>query len=329
MSALFERLTGMQLLDPGFLWLLPVPLLALAWRLRRRRRAVRFAPAALGPLPVSWRVRLLGLPALLWALGLCGVVVALARPAERVRLAGATEGIDMLLCVDTSSSMTAPDLGRAGTRLDLAREAATVFVRARPHDRIGLLSFARYPDLRCPPTLDHEALAVILARLSTVTSEGPEDYTGIGTAVARAAQILDGAAAASPVVILLTDGEENVATRGTAGEIAPVHAAQLCRTLGVRVYAIAVGGEAPSGPRAPPDLGALERIAATTGGALFRAGDANALGAAYARIDALERSGFEEERHAVQERQLPLLLAAVALLLFARGGEATLLRVAP
>jgi len=328
-SELFERLTGWQLLDPVFLLLLPLPPVALWVRRRRARRAVRFAPAALGPLPRSLRVRLLGLPALLWALGLGGVVLALARPAERVRLPSATEGIDMLLCVDTSSSMAAPDPAGGGTRLDLAREAATAFVRARAHDRIGLLSFARYPDLRCPPTLDHEALAAILSRVSTVASEGPEDFTGIGNAVARAAQILDGGGATSPVVILLTDGEENVATRGTAGEIAPVHAAQLCRTLGVRVYAIAVGGDSRSGPRAPPDLGALEKIAATTGGALFRAGDAPALRAAYARIDDLERSGFEEERHALEERQLPLLLLSVVLLLAGRGGEATLLRVVP
>jgi len=322
-------MSGIELLDPGFLLLLPLPLLALWLRRRVARRAVRFAPAALGALPRSWRVRLRWLPALAWALGLCGVVVALARPAERVLLASATEGIDMLLCVDTSSSMTAADLGRAGTRLDLAREAATSFVRARPHDRIGVLSFARFPDLRCPPTLDHEALVRLLAEVATVTGEGPEDFTGIGAAVARAAQILEGASAQSPVVILLTDGEENVATRGTSGEIAPVHAAQLCRTLGVRVYAIAVGGESVRGPRAPPDLASLQKIAATTGGALFKAGDAAALAAAYARIDDLERSGFQEVRHGLAERQLPLLLLSVLLLLLGRGCEATLLRVLP
>ena len=121
--------------------------------------------------------------------------------------------------------------------------------RTAPDDRIGLVCFARYPDLKCPLTLDHRALGEILDEVTTVESDGPEDATGIGTAVARAAQVLQRGIGESRVVILLTDGEENVATTRTPDEIAPLYAAQLCVELGVKVYAIAAGSGGPRSQR--------------------------------------------------------------------------------
>ena len=85
-------------------------------------------------------------------------MLALARPMQRVQMPLETEGIDILLCLDISSSMTANDLDPQLTRLDLAKAAAVEFINGRPNDRIGLIRFARYPDLLCPPTLDHGAL---------------------------------------------------------------------------------------------------------------------------------------------------------------------------
>jgi Ca-activated chloride channel family protein len=269
-------------------------------------------------------VRLLPLPRILQLLALLLAVFALARPARREMLPLRTEGIDILLVLDTSSSMTANDMDRRRTRLDVAKAAAAEFVRGRPEDRIGLLSFARYPDVRCPLTLDHEALLGILAGVGTVPGDGPEDATGIGAAVGRAAQVLEGRARRERVVILLTDGDENVAIEGAKGEIAPSHAAQLCAALGARVYAVAVGA---GGPRF--DDTALRAMAQRTGGVFHEARDAGAVAAVYGQIDALEKGGLEKPRYVVEDRFLPFLAAAVLLFLLARLLDATVLGVFP
>ncbi len=314
MTALFESLTGFALLDP---WLLSLALLVpLGLWVRRRRGApaVRFGPGFIaGPgLPRSWRTWILWLPRALQALGLLSVVLALARPVERVRLPQRNEGIDILLCLDTSSSMSANDLDPARTRLDVAKDAAARFVAGRSDDRIGLIAFARYPDLRSPPTRDHRSLTEILSGVTLVASDGPEDATGIGTAVARAAQVLGRSAAKSKVVILLTDGEENVATAETPQEIAPLHAAQLCEELGVRVYAIAAGLDDRS------SSSQVEHLAERSGGEFYAARDAGAVAGVYARIDELEKSTLEEPRYELAERFLPFLISAVALFFVGR-----------
>ena len=164
-----------------------------------------------------------------------------------------------------------------------------------------------------------------------MSGEGPEDATGIGTAVARAAQVLDGGGAASKVVVLLTDGDENVAQAGAQGEIAPLHAAQLCEQLGVRVYVIVAGTGRPEagGAWRRPDTRAVGAIGDRTGGALFEATDAGALDAVYARIDALERTFFQEPRPVLSDRALPFLAAALALLLLGALLARTVLEVQP
>jgi len=314
----------MILLHP---WLLSLALLVpLALWIRRRRRphAAPFPPAPLLDVPRSWRVRLLPLPRVLQVVALLLAIVALARPARREALPLRTEGIDILLCLDTSSSMTARDMDRQRTRLEVAKAAAAEFVRGRPEDRIGLVSFARYPDLRCPLTLDHEALLSILAGVETVKSDGPEDATGVGTAVARAAQVLESDPKRERVVILLTDGDENVAIKGAPGEIAPSHAAQLCAALGVRVYAVSVGVR---GPRV--DTGALQRMASRTGGEFHEARDAGAVDAVYRQIDVLEKTGFERPRYVFEDRHLPFLLLAILLMLGGRLLGSTVLGVFP
>lgn len=309
----------MTLLQPWFLLL--VLLVPLALLRRRRPPALPFAPGADG-LPRTWRVRLAPLPTALAVLGLLLAATALARPVRRVPIPVSREGIDILLCLDVSSSMTARDLDPARTRLEVARSAAARFAAARPHDRIGLVTFARFSDLRCPPTLDHTALGRILADVRAVEPDSPEDATGIGIAVARAAQALDSAGARSRVVVLLTDGEENVATTGP-DEIAPKDAAVLCRALGVRVYAIAAAAGESADTRPVADL------AQHTGGAFFEAKDADALGAVYAAIDALERRPESEARFRTEERFAPLLSLALVLLAAARLLRSSLLGVQP
>jgi Ca-activated chloride channel family protein len=333
MNARLEALTGLRLLDPALLLLaLLVPLLL--W-LRRRRGApaVRFAPGLLldPGLPRSLRQRVVWLPAAFQALALVLAVVALARPVRRDRLPIETEGIDILLCLDVSSSMAARDMDPERSRLDLARETAAQFVAARPDDRIGLIPFARYPDVLCPLTLDHAAVARLLAGLERVEPDGPEDATGIGTAVARAAQVLRGSRAKSKVVILLTDGEENVATAETPEEIGPLVAARLCEDAGVRVYTIAagIGRRDPAGRLVPLDTAAVRRLATRTGGAFYEARDAGALAAVYAAIDRLEKVQLPEPRWRIEERFLPFLAAALALLAAGALLEGTVLRVLP
>lgn len=336
MSGLFEAWTGLTLLDPWMLTLAGLLPLSLWVRRRRGAPAVRFAPAVFaqrspGSGKASWSVRLLPLPRAMQVIGLLLVVLALARPVARDPLPLTTEGIDIVLCLDISSSMRATDMDMQRTRLGVAKASASAFVEGRKDDRIGLVCFARYPDLRCPLTLDHRALQDFLLGVEMVDHEGPEDATGIGTALARAAHVLSTSEAKSKVVILLTDGEENVATEETPGEIAPVHAAQLCQELDVRVYTIAagVGRRTPSGGFVPLDTRQVERVATKTGGRFFAARDAEAVTNVYASIDRLEKVTFDEPRYRIVDRFLPFLVAAVVMLLGARVLQSTKLEVLP
>lgn len=330
MSGAIERMIGYTLRDPGVLWLAVLLPAALFFAARRPASCLRFAPP-FGDLPRSIRTRARFVPMALQVLGLLLVVVALARPAEREALPVESEGIDILLCIDTSSSMTATDLDPRRTRLAVARDAAAAFIRGRRHDRIGLITFARYPDLRCPLTRDHGALAEILAGVVAVAGDGPEDATGFGAAVARAAQVLQARPDRSRVVILLTDGEENVAVKGASNEIAPAHAAQLCEQLGVRVSSIAVGLERidAKGERVRLDTRPLQRLAARTGGTFHEARDAGALDAVYARIDALEKAPVEKPRFVFADRFLAFLVLGLGLLVAGRVLGASAWAVAP
>ncbi len=348
-APIVAALSDLSLRSPALLLLALLVPVALLLRRRRGAPAIRFAPGALlggamagthaanapspplPPRPRTWRTRLLWLPRLLQVLGLLAAIVATARPVERVLEPVASEGIDLLLVLDTSSSMTADDMDRRRTRLEVARDAAIAFAKDRPDDRIGLVTFARYPDVRCPLTLDHRALAQILAEVRTVEGDSAEDATGLGTAVARAAQVLGASAGRSRVVILLTDGEENVATAQAPGEIAPIHAAQLCAALGVRVYAIVAGTgrRTAAGTFERPDVAEVERLATRTGGTFSEAKDAAAMARVYAAIGALETARVDEPRSTLVDRFLPFLAAALALLLVSRILGSTALAVWP
>ncbi|HHI81112.1 MAG TPA: VWA domain-containing protein [Planctomycetes bacterium] len=291
-------------------------LLPLVFWARRRSRfpAVGFSrfPLAKG-LKASLRQRLLPLLDLLEVLAVLCLVLAIARPFVLREVPERYRGVDILLCMDNSSSMNARDMDPQKTRLQLAKEAARQFAAARRNDRIGLLRFARYPDLLCPPTLDHFALGAWIEGMEVVPPDGDEDLTGIGAALAKAALVLsprrpksdppapsdrqDGEAAR--VVILLTDGRETVATLGGPGEIQPREAARLCRQFGIRIYTIALGRrrEGEGHRRKPYDRATLQALARIGGGASFEAGDAGGLARIYARIDQLE----------TRERDKPLL----------------------
>lgn len=297
-------------------WMLALALLIPLALLRQRRAgaaAILFAPSRfLDPaLPRRRRAPWLAVARILSWLGLGLTTLALARPAERALLPQRSLGLEMVLCLDASSSMAARDLDAARSRLEVAQDAAARFVAGRPDDRIGLIRFARWPDFLCPPTLHHAALAEILGAARMVERDGPEDLTGIGAAVARASEVLERNAARSRLILLLTDGAETVATAQARDTITPEEAAEYARAAGIRVYPILIGRE--SGGAATAQL-----LAERTGGRAFSAADAEAVTEVFAAIDELEKSELAEPRYAYDDRFLPVLAAALTLLILGR-----------
>lgn len=327
---------GLALADPWFLFLLPVGL-GLFGLVRRRQRSL-VSPGlsaggedGLGALPRSLRQRWLFLPPLLEGLALFGFVLALSRPlAVDVLETQSAEGIDVLLLLDRSGSMRFTDLAEPGsqeTRLDVVRQVALDFAKRRTadqefaSDRVGLVTFARYPELVCPPTLDFGTLASFAERV-TLPVAREEDGTGIGVALAKAVELLSASEAKSKVAVLLSDGANNVDL------IQPSEAADLAAERGVKVYTILAGRyEYDRFGRATPmeiDATDLEHIARTTGGRFFRARDRSALEAIYGEIEQLERTPREERR----ERRTHDLYAPVAALGFLLLSGGRLLRAA-
>jgi len=319
--------TGLLFRDPlWLLLLLALPVLGLLWR--KHRTVLPFAGAPLlggdlpsggARLPRSLRQRFVAVPRLLELGAVALAVTALARPVQHVPLPPERLGLDVLLCVDISSSMAANDLAAGRTRHEVGIELAAEFVQQRHDDQVGFVTFARYPDLRCPPTLDHAAVAELLRAVVLVGKDSPEDATGIGTAVARAAEVLARSKAKGKVIVLLTDGEENVATTETPNEIAPLHAAQLCAAVGVRVHGIVVGrgSQKPDGRFVELDTTAVRQLATQTGGRFFLARDGTALQQVYRDIDALEKVAFAEPRTLVVEWYALFVLGALLLLVLA------------
>lgn len=261
------------------------------------------------------------------------LVIALARPQSSNSWQTYTsEGIDIVLGLDISTSMLARDF--SPDRLEAAKEVATKFILERPQDRIGLVVFAGESFTQCPLTTDQ---AVLVNLLREVQSGMIEDGTAIGLGLANAVNRLKDSPAKSKVVILLTDGVNN------RGAIAPVTAAELAKTYGIRVYTIGVGtyGEAPypvpspfgvqlQNMRVEIDEDVLRQIATVTGGQYFRATDNSKLEQIYKEIDQLEKSKMEVKHFSKKQEQYfwfgligVLLLVGEALLRY------TLLRKIP
>ena len=316
------------------LWLLGwFAVAAAAWWRRRSRPAPRaLAPlhvvAADHALPRSPRSRLVHAPAALAIAALLLGVLALAGPQASYADTRPVQAVDLAVGIDISSSMRARDLDRERTRLDVARDAARVFVEARPRDRIGLLTFARYPDLLAPPTTDHDALLAWLDGIQPVKPDGPEDATGVGTALARLVDALAGNDdPGSRVAVLVTDGEENVARTGRPGEIDPLHATQWARARGVVVHVVAVGP--PPGDAAAARVAPWYEAVRATGGDVHLAQDAARLDLAWQQIDALTRADREETRERWRPLHADVIALALALFLLASALGGSVLAVRP
>lgn len=308
------------------LWLLglALPVALLAWRRRQPAPALAFPLAArLGDSwgRATWRTRLAFLPTALAVSATVSLCIALARPIERVPVAAERLTREVLLIVDASSSMGATDLDPQRTRLELVQEAAGRFIAARGDDRVGLLRFARYPDLIAPPTVDHAALIELLGEVELSAPNSAEDRTALGAAVARAAQVLrpDADGRAAGTLVLLTDGEENVAGQGDPSAIDLEEAGAYCERLGLVVHTIAAGrGRLDArGVWQPLDTAGLEALADRTGGRFFRADQRDSLDAVYRAIDQLEAQALREPRTEVRERYRPWLWIAWSALLLA------------
>jgi Ca-activated chloride channel family protein len=291
--------------DPWYLLLVPLALLLFAYGRARAGRAAGVVPVipAAG-LARSWRQRASFAPALLQCSALVLAIVALARPLRgNVERQVVSEGVDIALVIDRSGSMRFDDLERNRTRLDVVKDVVADFATRRmsdtegASDNVALITFARYPQLLCPFTLDVNALTGFLDGVEIVQHRG-EDGTGVGVALAKAVSLLKESDAKSKVAVLLTDGENNVM------DITPRQAAELAAEVGVRVYTIyaarnlftydPIRGYTPENRES--DTSDLRTIADLTGGRFFRARDRESLEQIYTEIEKLERTERREQR---------------------------------
>lgn len=294
-----------QFADPQFLWLLALllPMAALyIWRERKGSAAIRISSVApLANVPGGIRRWARHVPFALRAIAMGLLIVALARPqSSETGSSTTTDGIDIVLSMDVSTSMLARDFDP--DRITAAKEVAAKFIADRRNDRIGIVAFAGESFTQSPLTTDKGTLQTLLGQIQTGIIE---DGTAIGNGLATAVNRLRESDAQSKVVILLTDGVNN------AGQVSPATAADIAAEFGIRVYTIGVGsrGTAPypvqdvwGSVRYVPmqveiDEEILTDIAARTGGEYFRATDSGTLAEIYGRINEMEKSRVETNEY--------------------------------
>lgn len=327
----------MEFLHPKYLYLLLLLIPLTVWyvvRLSKTQASFRLASAnAFNGMKPGFRVYMRHFPFILRLLSLALVIVVIARPQSVSSWEESeTQGIDIVMALDVSGSMLAQDL--QPDRLQAARKVAAEFITDRSNDNIGLVIFAGESFTQCPLTTDHK---VLLNLLNEINFGMIDDGTAIGLGLATSVNRLKDSQSQSKVVILLTDGTNN------SGQIAPLTAADLARSYGIRVYTVGVGtkGMAPTPVNTPYgirmqnmpvdiDEETLTEIAAMTGGQYFRAQDIEGLRQVYNEIDEMEKYLISVQN--VTRRQelfLPWALAALALILLELLLRRTWLRSIP
>ena len=238
-------------------------------------------------------------------LAIAFLVMALARPQSGTKASEVlTEGIDIVLCLDTSGSMQALDFkwnDERQNRLQVVKKVVSDFIKGRKNDRIGMVVFGEEAFTQCPLTLDY---GVILSFLDQVEIGMAGDSTAIGSALGTCVKRLKELESKSKVVILLTDGRNN------AGGVSPGTAADIAKTFNIKTYTIGVGteGEVPFlvdtifgkkyvYQRVDLDEDTLKEIAEITGGTYFRATNTRALEEIYKQIDKLEKTKVEVKEY--------------------------------
>jgi len=307
----------MRFAHPWLLLLLLVIPALLWWRARRRGPAVNFPDGALlKQLPVSLAVRLQPVLMAFYVLGLVCLIVAIARPQRGLQESRVnTEGVDIVLLFDLSTSMETPDFSRNGqrqTRIESAKQVVSEFISKRKDDRIGMVGFAALPYSIAPLTLDHSWLG---QRLDSLRTGMLEDGTAVGDGIASAVNRLRDSKAKSRIIILLTDGINN------RGELTPENAALAAAALGIKVYTIGIGGGLPvqqgffTLPAQEIDEATLKRIAEKSKAEFFRARDLKTLEEVYDRIDQLEKTEIEMQQFTrFEEKAGGWLIAALIFL---------------
>ncbi|MDR2474252.1 MAG: VWA domain-containing protein [Bacteroidales bacterium] len=327
----------MNFVHPAYFYLLLILIPIIVWYILKRRKSQASmqlsTTRAFDYAKPTWKVRLRHLPFVLRILVIMLLIMALARPqSSNSWQKTSTEGIDIMLVMDISTSMLARDL--TPNRVEAAKAVAASFVSSRPNDNIGLVIFAGESFTQCPMTIDH---TVLLNLLKDVRCGMISDGTAIGLGLATAVTRLKDSQAKSKIIILLTDGSNNV------GDIAPVTAAEIAESFGIRVYTVGAGtiGEAEVPVqmaygtdyiRMPVDIDetTLRKIAATTGGEYFRATNTSTLKNIYAEIDKLEKTKINTQEFSKKyEEYLPLSLLALVLLLLEIVLRKTVLREFP
>ncbi len=276
---------------------------------------------ALDGIGSSWRTKLASALPTLNALGISILIIALARPQSGFGdTRQSVEGVDIMLVLDTSGSMKAEDF-KPKNRLYVAKEVIRNFIDGRESDRLGLTVFARRAFTQCPLTTDYELLKSLLDR---VDFGMVEDKTAIGLAIANAALRLKESTAKSKIIILLTDGVNNV------DDLSPIDAAKAAAALGIKIYTIGAGR--PGLVDIPYDTGfgvryvqqeseidedALKQISSITGGQFYRAKDESTLKEIYSQISKLEKTKIEVQRFYRYNELFGRFVIAGLLLVFA------------
>ena len=334
MSAWFEHFRFAQ--AAWLLLLLPALLLLVLRRGRGAEAAVVF-PNLSVLISLGQRARRtaggLALPLALLALVLA--ILAMARPVWRSEFRSRTaSGIDIMIAFDVSLSMDIDDFidrGERVKRIDVAKMVVDDFITRRPDDRMGLVAFAGRPRAASPITLDHKWLRQALGELrlndpdnlGTIKDQG----TAIGSALAAAASRLDARDAKSKIIVLITDGANN------SGKISPLEAAERAKTLGIKIYTIAIGtteGRVDRSimrfPYQEFDLPTLRKIAAITGAEQYWARDLESLKKTFTTIDQLEKT---DAQSIVLTDDIELFPWFLGLTLLAALAAATVLSLHP
>ena len=318
----------MEFANKEYLFLLLFIIPYLIWYVMYRKKSeptLRMSDTfAFNYAPKSWRVRLMPLQLLLRIVTFTLIVIVMARPQTSNSWKNkSVEGIDIMLAIDVSTSMLAEDL--KPNRIEAAKAVASEFIIGRPNDNIGLSIFAGEAFTQCPMTTDHASLLNLLQNVRTdIAARGLiSDGTAIGMGLANAVTRLKGSKAKSKVVILLTDGSNNM------GDISPMTAAEIAQSLGIRVYTIGVGTNKVA-PYPMPVAGGVQYvnmpveidtkmladIAAATEGDFYRATNTAELKNIYKEIDRLEKSKLNVKKFSKRyEAYQPFALAAAISLL--------------
>lgn len=288
--------------------------------------------------PKSWRMRIINLPMVLRCIAFTLVVIVMARPQTHNSWDNKqVDGIDIMMAMDVSTSMLAEDL--TPNRLEAAKNVAAEFIADRPNDIIGLTIFAGEAFTQCPMTADHASLINLLQSVRTdIAARGLiSDGTAVGMGLANAVSRLKNSKSKSKVVILLTDGSNNM------GDISPMTSAQIARSLGIRVYTIGLGTNKVAPYPMPVaggvqyvnipveiDTKTLSDIAAVTEGNFYRATNNRELKQIYKDIDKLEKTKMDVKTYSKRyEAYQPFAIAALIVLLFELLLRTTVLRRIP